>query len=282
MPVPAPADRRFRRAHVSPGRRRPWHRTWGRRLLAGIALGAAAVVVYAALALAVSSPALAVGTITITGNERISAGEVHALLEGLAGTSILTLDIERWRRQLRASRWVADADIRRVLPGTVAVAITERRAVGIAHLRGELHLVDAAGTIIDEYGPNYADIDLPIVYGLAHGRSGELMVDEARAALLSRLLADVQTRPGLAARISHIDVADVRNASVMLKDDPVRVRLGTERFAERLESYIELAPALHERVLDIDSADLRFGKQVVVSPRPPARRSRDGAERGKG
>jgi cell division septal protein FtsQ len=62
----------------------------------------------------------------------------------------------------------------------------------------------------------------------------------------------------------------------------VQVRLGVERFAERLESYIELAPTLRARVLDIDSADLRYGQQVVVSPRSAARRARNAVVRGKG
>ena len=39
--------------------------------------------------------------------------------------------------------------------------------MGIGRVGSALYLVDAHGVIIDEYGPTYADIDLPIIDGLA-------------------------------------------------------------------------------------------------------------------
>jgi cell division septal protein FtsQ len=42
------------------------------------------------------------------------------------------------------------------------------------------------------------------------------------------------------------------------------VRLGDAQFLERLESYLDLAPTLRERVPDIDYVDLRFGERVYV------------------
>jgi cell division septal protein FtsQ len=44
------------------------------------------------------------------------------------------------------------------------------------------------------------------------------------------------------------------------------IRLGNERFAERLQSYHELAPALREQVPAIDYVDLRFDERVYVRP----------------
>ena len=48
--------------------------------------------------------------------------------------------------------------------------------------------------------------------------------------------------------------------------DTTLIRLGNERFVERLQSYYELAPALRERVPDIDYVDLRFDERVYVGP----------------
>ena len=53
---------------------------------------------------------------------------------------------------------------------------------------------------------------------------------------------------------------------VLLDGDPTLIRLGNERFVERLQSYLELAPALRERVPAIDYVDLRFDERVYVSP----------------
>ena len=39
--------------------------------------------------------------------------------------------------------------------------------MGVCRLNGQLYLVDRTGTLIDEFGPQYADLDLPIIDGLA-------------------------------------------------------------------------------------------------------------------
>ena len=44
------------------------------------------------------------------------------------------------------------------------------------------------------------------------------------------------------------------------------VRVGGEQFAERLQSYLDLAPALRERIAAIDYVDLRFDDRVYVRP----------------
>ena len=61
---------------------------------------------------------------------------------------------------------------------------------------------------------------------------------------------------------------------------------GNERFVERLQSYYELAPALRERVPDIDYVDLRFDERVYVRPAregrsPPGRRKTAPAKSGR-
>jgi cell division septal protein FtsQ len=53
---------------------------------------------------------------------------------------------------------------------------------------------------------------------------------------------------------------------VLLEGDPTLIRLGHERFVERLQSYHELAPALREQVPTIDYVDLRFDKRLYVRP----------------
>jgi cell division septal protein FtsQ len=53
---------------------------------------------------------------------------------------------------------------------------------------------------------------------------------------------------------------------VLLQDDPALLHLGDEKFLERLQSYVDLAPALREQVRDIDYVDLRFGQRVYVRP----------------
>jgi len=268
MPVAAPADKRFRRARVTPTRRSRWRVvSWGATIRAAVLLAVLVFVCYRAASMLLIAEALTVTRFDVTGNSRISKGEVIALLEGLRGSNMLTVDLEPWRQTLLGSPWVADASIRRVLPGTVAVALAERRPMGIGRVGDELYLIDDRGGIIDEFGPNYAEIDLPIINGLATARPDEApSIDKARAGLASRLLLSLQAHPQLAAQVSEIDVSDAADAVVLLTGDTAQVRLGDEQFSERLQSYLDLAPALRERIAAIDYVDLRFDERVYVRP----------------
>ena len=89
------------------------------------------------------------------------------MLSGLRGESLVWTDLDRWRQRLLASPWVRDAALRRSLPSTVEVVVWERQPIGIGRLNDGMYLVDDRGAIIDQYGPRYADLDLPIVDGLS-------------------------------------------------------------------------------------------------------------------
>jgi cell division septal protein FtsQ len=176
-----------------------------------------AVVAYVALWMTrrvLTADALTITQIRVSGNSRLSKGEVIALLDGIRGANMLTVDLDEWRQKLLSSPWVADAAMRRVLPATVAVAIAERQPMGIGRINGELYLIDDRGGLIDQFGPNYAEFDLPIIDGLAAApRDSSTLVDAGRAALAARVLAALQTRPDLARRVSQIDVSDGTHSS---------------------------------------------------------------------
>jgi cell division protein FtsQ len=275
MSVRAAADKRFRRARVRPVRRRRWRGlvTW-RRLGVVAATALALYVTYSAIVLVGRSSLLRVTKVVVRGNARLSTGEVLAMVNGLRGRSILTVDLGRERARLLASSWVAAATLRRMLPATIEVTVVERTPIGLCRIGSRLYLVDGVGAVIDEHGPQYADLDLPIIDGLASGpRSGQPLVDETRAALAARLLAAVAGYPALARRVSQIDVRDAHDAVVMLEGDGALIHVGEERFAERLQAYLELAPTLRTRVPEIDYVDLRFDERVYVRPAATSGRS---------
>jgi hypothetical protein len=89
---------------------------------------------------------------------------------------------------------------------------------------------------------------------------------DRRAALAGRVLADLQRHPDLAKKVSVVDVSHANDAVVALKDDDVLIHTGDADFADRVQSYLDLAPRLHEDVPRIDSVDLRFGDNVFVKP----------------
>jgi cell division septal protein FtsQ len=152
--------------------------------------------------------------------------------------------------------------------------VSERRPIGIGRIAGQMYLVDERGAIIDEFGPQYTEFDLPIIDGLAAPNDDGTITDRVRADLAARVIAALRAKPDIARRLSQVDVQDSRNVSVILSGDVATLHLGDQQFLPRLQSYLELAPALRERVDGIDYVDLRFDERVYVRPQPRARRDR--------
>ncbi|HYE85192.1 MAG TPA: FtsQ-type POTRA domain-containing protein [Vicinamibacterales bacterium] len=266
--APIATDKRFRRAHVKPSRKRS---PASRYAWVGVRLLVLTVVVgyatYQGVTLIAASPSLQIGHMVVRGHERLSTGEVLALVDGLRGENILGVSLDAWQQKLLSSPWVESATIRRVLPSTVEITVRERRPIGIGRLGTSLYLIDASGVIVDEYGPAYADIDLPVIDGLAASpQDGGSIIDVARAEFAARVIAALSARPEIARQISQLDVGDLHDAVVILDGDPAMLRLGDTEFTARLQQYIDLAPTLRERLTEIDYVDLRFDERLYVRP----------------
>lgn len=277
MSVSAPKDKRFRRPSVRPSQRR----SVGRALRGPIVRGLTAALVLVATGYGVTflvseTGFLRVSRVTVRGNSRLSTGEVMALVSDLKGDSVLTADLGAYRTRLVDSPWVAEASLRRVLPGSVEITLRERSPIGLCRLLDRLYLVDATGTVIDEFGPQYGDLDLPIIDGLSGPpRDGAPAIDPERAELAAAVVRAIWAHRQLARRVSQIDVRDRHDAVVILDGETALLHLGDSHFAERLQSYLDLAPALHERVPEIDYVDLRFDQRVYVRPAKTRTRARD-------
>ncbi len=261
-----PTDTRFRRARVRPPRRRRAV-VVTRRVVHGLLLGAlVAIGVHWGPTILDRTEHLRIDTVAVKGNRYLSSGAVAALLGPLQGVSILLADLEVHRERLLMSGWVKSATLRRLLPSTIEVTVEEREPVGLARVAAYLYLIDDTGTVIDEYGPALTGFRLPIIDGLAPRRARGREIDRERAQLVARLTTALGARPDLSERVSQIDVADAHDAVVLLNDDPTLLHLGKERFVERLDRYLELAPTLQQQMRELDYVDLRFERRVYVRP----------------
>ena len=143
MKVKAPTERNFRRAKVKPGRRRaPRARVSWRAIRVLVTLTVVAYGGYRGFSLVLNARMLEVSKIDVHGNVRLSSGEIAEIAHDLYGHNILTADLVAYRRALLESPWVADAALRRVLPSTIEIYVSERRPFGISRLGGQLYLID--------------------------------------------------------------------------------------------------------------------------------------------
>lgn len=263
MGVQTRTDKRFRRIHVRPtrGRRSSTVRRWlvGRLSFAALVL----LGIWLVPGLLMTTPYIRIDTIAVQGNQRMSNGEVLALVDELYGQNILRVDLRTYQHRLATAGWVRAVAIRRVLPSTVEIIMKEREPSGLARFGHQLYLIDEAGTVIAPHGPGSADVDLPIVTGLPNTDGA---MDDGRVRLATRVLNALRVDPAIAAHVSEIDVRDPYDAVIQLNDDYTLVRVGSERFVERVREYQELAPALRTHVPEIDYVDMRFEGRVVIGP----------------
>ncbi len=272
-PVAVSADRRFHRAHVKPAHRKSRVRlaVWP-IAKAVLTIAIVALIVYRGFVALSEAPGLRIDRILVGGNSRVSAAQVQLALGGLRGQNIVFTDLEEWRQQLLRSPWVRDAAFKRTLPSTVEVIVAEREPVGIARVKARLFLIDDRGSLMDEYGPQYQEFDLPIIDGLEPvGAAGDHPAPDARSELAVRVIQALRVKPQIAKQLSQIDVSDVHNAALIVNNDTAVIYVGEDRFLARLESYLGLAAALRERVADIDYVDLRFDDRMFVRPTTKAR-----------
>ena len=275
MKVRAATEKNFRRVRSKPARRRRLGAlvSW-KSVRTALALMVVAYAAYRAFDLTFNAGVLKVRRIQVHGNVKLSSGEVQMLIRDLKGSNILTANLSGYRTVLLKSPWVADVALRRVLPSTVDVYVSERRPFGLCRLGNQLYLIDRDGTVMDEFGPQYAEFDLPIVDGLVRApRNGKPTIDDDRAELAARVVDAISGSRELTRRVSQIDVSDAHDAVVMLDNDPALLHVGEDKFRERLQAYLEIAAALRERIPEIDYVDLRFEHRVYVKPRGRADRT---------
>ena len=117
-----------------------------------------------------TSDRFAIEQIEVRGTDRLSPDAVRAVLPIAAGENLITADLDAAKLALRDEPWIATADVRRQLPSTLIVEITEHApAVVVAFPadQGEhLYLADAQGHPFKRAHDSERG-DLPLVTGLA-------------------------------------------------------------------------------------------------------------------
>jgi cell division protein FtsQ len=119
-----------------------------RRLLPiGVLIGVVLLVVAIVLS---ATPVASVRTVTVTGADPVLNRKAQAALDDAVGTPIVRVDTGELRQEVIAlSPSVKDADVRRVLPGTVEVTLVRRAPVLMWTDRAAstTWLVDAEGVV---------------------------------------------------------------------------------------------------------------------------------------
>lgn len=207
-------------------------------------------------------------TLQVSGNRTLTSDDVLAAAGLRRGESLVGLDLAAARARLVADPRVREASLRRRLPGTIIVEVTERVPCVIVRADGD-YLVDAEGVVIARATPGTRS-DLPVLKGIA-AVAGKITPRGALdIAAGIELVAAIRLVgfPVLSA-IDHVDLADPDDAVIVPVSGRPLVRAGRRDAAGRLRRWHLVAPDMAQRWPELEYVDLRAEGQVVALPAAP-------------
>ncbi|MGH9457573.1 MAG: cell division protein FtsQ/DivIB [Thermoanaerobaculia bacterium] len=199
----------------------------------------------------------AIQSIEISGVVHAPGGAIEAAAARWEGANLFRLDLDAIRTTLGANPWVGSVAVEKELPGTLHVAITERRPAALVARDGALWYVDAGGVVFAPLSPQIGDGDLPLVNGAG---AAEI---EAAVTLLESLRANA---PDLYARVSQIEPRGAGGFAIWDRDLSTTVLVTPETAAKwRLVHAIARAEGWPDG--SVEYADVRFRDRIVIKPR---------------
>jgi hypothetical protein len=254
----------------------------GARALCGVAvlvaLGLGAHVVWRSVR---ARAEFAVAAIRVAGADARVAEEVRALADVPIGANIWDVDLGDVRERVLRHAWVAEADVRRALPGDIIVTVEERRALATLNIGGVPYGVDRRGQPFAPLDTAQASA-LPRITGFdpsapeaqpTHGEPEELEEPERAAQalrLLRRATALVRVA-GRRRRLSEVRIDPVAGLTVLTEElGAVPVTFGWKRWRDKERRLSNVVALWAGREAELEAVSLVFRDRVVVQLRSGA------------
>ncbi|WP_255768445.1 cell division protein FtsQ/DivIB [Pseudarthrobacter sulfonivorans] len=156
-----------------------------------VAAGTVLGLVAALLAIAIFSPVLAVGTISVTGTKLVTTDQVRAALEPLKGKPLPQVNDDEVRRMLEPLVQIKSVSTKARPPSELVVQVLERVPVALVKQAEQYQLVDVDGVVLGTTA-DPASVALPVIDGGAGTIGKDLF--QATAQVLGALPPDVLSK----------------------------------------------------------------------------------------
>jgi cell division protein FtsQ len=181
--------------------------------------------------------------------------------------NIFRLNLSRLRQSIEQLPWIKEAAVRRTPPDKLLIEIRERVPIGYVRLAGSVMLVDEEGIFLEANPDDASPLDFPVLLGLENGTDNEGVARNQKrlAAYRTFIGALDENGAGLSKDISEVHLSDPDDISVVLNEETVLVRLGNSGLQEKFRRYLAMSRELKQKYPALDTVDLRYQSQVVVS-----------------
>ncbi len=224
--------------------------------------------------LLLASDVFRIEQISVQGGHHLSDQKVVALSDIRTGMNTFSLDLALIGSKIEENPWVREARVQRIFPRQVDVQIEERQPVAIVNL-GYLYYLDGQGEVFKVLEAT-DQLDFPVVTGFDYQKVKQC--DRTCASdlkLVVALLEELQDRQlfGLE-QISEVHREPSGNFALYTLNGGVKVRLGREDFANKLDRLERIYAELQPRLQILDYIDLNVDEKVIVRIERPTQAAR--------
>lgn len=219
----------------------------------------------AVMSSAASTAGLKVDAIKISGQLETEERDVLAALDLESHGALLGLDLREARKRLAMLPWVEQVSIRKLFPGTLEVALVEKRPFAIWQRDEQLNVIEGNGKIITKIarsaGLSARHAALPRIVG------------EGAEKLAGELFTLVSVHPSIVSRVgSYVRVAD-RRWDILLRNNIV-VQLPERYQWAALAAVVKMDQERQLLSRAIEVVDMRLADRMVLRMSPEAAEKR--------
>jgi cell division protein FtsQ len=220
--------------------------------------------------------------VQISATHYVNANNVREIFRADRDHSVLRIPLDERRRQIEALPWVEHATVRRALPNTIEVDITERAPIAFLRDGNQMELIDVHGVILPR--PLKGDFHFPVITGM--GSSMPLEDREQRMKMFAGFtLAAEQARAGAMEKVSEVDLTEAKDLRATMSDlqgssalngtpdnqwaesdAPIIVHFGDSDFENKFFTVLNDIGEWRAKAGRVESVDLRFNGEAVVNP----------------
>lgn len=208
----------------------------------------------------------------------VSRATVLEIFAADRGKSILRIPVDQRRRQLESVAWIEHATVRRALPNTIEVEISERTPVAFLRQGSDMFLVDAHAVILER--PVSGDFHFPVVTGINSDMAADQrerrmalfadfssQVEQSRTRAMQQVSeVDLSDANDLIARVTGLQPTDSADASWGASGQPVEVHFGDSDFEAKFRTLLDNIGQWRATAGRVESVDLRFSREAIVNP----------------
>ncbi len=189
--------------------------------------------------------------VIIEGSEKSNMSEIENNVTEFKG-NLIGLNFNSIKEIVESSEWVKRASIKKVLPSTLKINVTENDPYAIYFQEGKSFLIDLDGSIITEINLNNYEDDLLFVRG------------DNSPELLEQLIRDISIAfPNLTQTLEEVEFIEKRRWNLKL-NNKLLVKLPDENIQQSLKNLKQLFEEQEVMESNIIEVDLRIQGRAAL------------------